>query len=132
MIFYFDENLPHQLAEALNILEARGKDGVKVFSTKSIFGGGIKDEDLIPRIAEENAFLITQDINIHRTRLQYELYQKHNLGIFFLKLPKNSANYWQIVQVTIEKWIEIKDLAKNGKKPFAAFVKPKGKIELKR
>jgi hypothetical protein len=73
--------------------------------------------------------VITQDINIHRKRIQKELYQKHCIGFFFIKPPgKTGYKYWDLVKYIISNWIEIKDLSLNTNKPFAYECPCRGKI----
>ena len=76
MKIFFDENTPGQLAEALNILENNSLEKLDILATKCVYGSGIADEELTPKIGEVQGFLITQDLNIHRTRHQKELYVK--------------------------------------------------------
>ena len=49
MDFYFDEQLPKIIANALDILESNEKKN-RVYSTEEKFGKGIKDEDLFQMI----------------------------------------------------------------------------------
>ena len=101
MRIYLDENLSKYIAEALNLLNKVQFPNIEVFSTIEIFGRGVPDEDLIPKIGNEGSMLITRDLNIKKQQLQYELCKKYNLGIFFLDLPKNQNKHWDIVKLLI-------------------------------
>jgi len=58
---YVDENMPHQLAEALNTLQQplnfKEKTQIEVLSIKKVFGQGAKDEDWIPLVGKEGGGL---------------------------------------------------------------------------
>ena len=77
---YLDENLSEHVAQALNFLNKGYFKNHLVYSTKEKFGKGVKDEKLIPGIGKKGDILITRDFNIHKTKLQYHLCQKYNLG----------------------------------------------------
>jgi hypothetical protein len=69
---YLDENLSEYVADALNSLRKGYFSGIEVLSTKKAFGKGTPDEDLIPAIGKARGILITRDVNILRTRMQYQ------------------------------------------------------------
>jgi hypothetical protein len=130
MNIYLDENLSEYVADALNSLNNGYFKGVTVSSTKITFGRGVADEELIPKIGSLNGILITRDININRTRLQNELCKEHNLGVFFICLPKNDNRHWNLVTVLVERWEEIINITKNKRGAFSYRIKSKGKVEL--
>src|SRR2546423_15188351 len=101
MEIYLDENLSEYVADALNALNKCYFTDVLVFSTKLKFGKGVLDESIIPPIGKSNGALITRDVNIHKTNLQYQLCQEFKLGIFFLKLPKGLDKHWEIVKLLL-------------------------------
>ncbi len=129
MKIYFDENLPPQLAEGLNILEKPNKEGVEVLSVKTIFGKGSKDEEWIPKVGAQSGITITRDIKINTTRQLFDLYRQNGVGVFFFTPPKNGYKYWQMVEILIKQWKTIKDLSRKNKKPFAFRIKIVGGIE---
>lgn len=91
MKLFFDENFSVYIARGLNEFEfPEGK--TTVHNTKQYFGEGIKDEDLIPMVGNENGILLTQDIRMVRTRLYVNLMIDHKMGGFFLSLPKGSKH----------------------------------------
>lgn len=120
---FIDENFPPQLARGLNILQhplnMKETYEIEVLSIKDEFGIGTKDEDWIPLVGERNGFVITQDYQIQRTKHQRDLYEKHNVGIFFFSAPKSGFPYWDMVKQFIEKWESIKTIIKRDKPPFA-------------
>ena len=124
MRIYFDENFSPHLVEGLRrIQEGRKAEGVTVCSVIDEFRQGADDEEWIPGIARRHGVTITQDVNIHRTRAQWELCQANKIGIFFFKPPKKEGwSYWQIVQLVIRHWPEIKRLTEQSSRPFGYVV----------
>lgn len=125
---YIDENFAPQLAKALDVIQQhlnlQEKIEVRVLSIGEAFGRGAKDEDWIPKAGEENSVVITQDLNIHRTRHQNELYKKHGLGVFFFKPPSKGYSFWEMLEQLVKHWPEIKKKL-NTKRPFAYLITPK-------
>lgn len=116
---YIDENLSPHIAHGLNVLEAAAGEGFEVLSIVDVFGSGAKDEDWIPIVGAENGIVITQDYNIQRTRRQRELFERHNVGIFFFNPPSKSGyTYWEMVEQIVKRWRDIKKKSRN-KRPFA-------------
>ena len=124
MRIYFDENFSPHLVEGLwRIQEGRKAEGVTVCSMIDEFGQGADDEEWIPGIARRHGVAITQDVNIHRTRAQWELCQANKIGVFFFKPPRKEGwSYWQIVQLVIRHWPEIKRLTEQSSRPFGYVV----------
>lgn len=102
MIIYIDENMPGHLAKGFNILQLPEglKTGykVEVKHIPAVFHYDIKDIEWIPEVGKQKACVITQDININRRKHEFELYQKHKVGVFFLKgiNKKRGLSIWQI------------------------------------
>lgn len=119
MKIYIDENISPNLAKGLNILEKPFGAGIEVLSIKEVFGEGVQDEDWIPKVGLEKGIVITQDYNIHRTRLQKELYLESGLGIFFFSKSKTGFSYWEITVELIKRWDRLKKLATKTQLPFA-------------
>lgn len=128
---YIDENFSPYLAAGFDIFQKHLNSGEKnkfeVLSIKQVFGKGAKDEDWIPEVGKEEGIVITQDLHIHTTRHQNELYKKHGLGVFFFKPPSNGYTFWEMVEKLVNHWPEIKKRAAD-KRPFAYRITPK-KIE---
>jgi PIN like domain len=129
MTIYLDENLSQYIAEALNSLNKGHFPNISVASTKVCFGIGTPDETIIPKIGNENAVLITKDINIRRKQAQFELCQQYNIGIFFIAMPKGGDKHWEVVKLLINNWEDIIQKAERDTKPFAYELKPKSKIK---
>ena len=128
-IIYFDENLSHYWAEAFNLLSKVHFPGVSVQHSSEKFGRGTADEIIIPGIGGEKNILITKDLNINRTRLQSQLCEQHELGAFFIKMPKGQDSSWEIVKMLMYNWEYIVEKTQKEKLPFAFRLKPVGKPE---
>lgn len=121
MIFYFDENLPPQIAKALNILD-RNND---IYSVKEHFAG-LSDIELIPKLAEKKAILITFDKNMRRYKAEREALNNNEMIVFFFSIK---LDYWRYVKLSIKIWDKILSTAKNATKPSFYRITGKGKIE---
>ena len=125
---YLDENLSEYVADALNFLNKGYFQDCQVYSTKTKMGKGKPDEEIIPSIGYSNGIMITKDLNIHRTRLQYRLCEQYNIGIFFLKLPKGLDKHWEVVKLLVNSWEEILLKIRNEHRPFGYEIRLRGKM----
>jgi len=123
MRIYFDENFSPALIEGLRrIQEGRRSDDITVCSVSEEFKRGAPDETWIPGVASRHGVVITQDININRTRAQWELCRTNKIGVFFVRPPKKGWSYWQIVQLIIRHWPKISELARDTERPFGFYI----------
>lgn len=133
-IIYIDENLPKQLAIGLNELQKpqnlKENINIEVISISDKFGRGALDEEWIPLVGAEKAYVITQDSRIQSQKHQKELYINHGVGMFFLNPPSKSGfQYWEMVKKLIEDWEDIKKIIKKDKPPFAYRASARAKFE---
>lgn len=126
---YIDENLSEYVADALNSLNKGYFVDVFVHSTKIKFGKGQSDEVIIPSIGGTEGILITKDINIHKTRFQYQLCEQYNLGVFFLKMQKGLDKHWEIIKLLINSWEEIIEKIQKERKPFGYEIPIRGRMK---
>lgn len=135
MIIYFDENMPPHLASGFETIQApeglKNRSNITVKFLPESFEYGVKDKDWIPEVGKEGSCVITQDINISRRKNELELYQKHGVGIFFLRGPskKQGLSVWEMVQALSRNWPEICRIATKEKRPFGYIFTLKGKIK---
>jgi predicted nuclease of predicted toxin-antitoxin system len=119
MKIYIDENLPNQLAHALNLLQSyhnlTNKTKIEIVSIKDEFGEGAKDEDWIPKV--KGSFVITKDIRIQKRRDQRDLYLDNQIGMFYIST--SSMNYWDITKLLVSHWESILKIITKQKLPFA-------------
>lgn len=129
MRIYFDENFsPSLVAGMQKIQDGRKSEEFSVHSVKDEFGKGAPDEEWIPKIASEHGCVITQDLNINRTRAQWDLCRQNKIGIFFFKPPKSGWSYWTIVELIVASWSRIKAIAKDQQRPFGYVIDARGKF----
>ncbi len=126
MIIYIDENIAPLLAKGFNLLQAplnfqMGlKDPIEIKSIKAVFGEGTPDEEWIPIAGKERACILTQDYNIQRIRHQRDLCEKHDLGMFYLRLPSKAGfTYWEMVKLLVRHWEEIIKTVSKKSRPFS-------------
>ncbi len=129
MEIYIDENLSEYVADALNSLNKGYFKDIIVYSTKIKLGKGQPDEIIIPFIGSNNGVLITKDLNIHKTRFQYQLCKEYKIGIFFLKMQKGMDKHWEIVKLLINSWEDIFDIISKERKPFGYEIPVRGKMK---
>ena len=123
MRIYFDENFSPSLIEGMKALQnRRPSEDVLVCSIEEEFGRGAADEIWIPGIAKKHGVAFTQDLNINRTRAQWQLCEDNKIGVFFLKPPKQGWKYWQIVELVVKHWLNVVQLAKDEKRPFGYMI----------
>ena len=125
---YLDENLSEYVADALNSLNKGYFREINVYSTKTKFGKGVPDEEIIPAIGKVKGILITKDTNIHRTRMQYQLCESYKLGVFFLKPSKGMDKHWEIVKMLLQNWEEIIRIIQKERLPFGYEIPTRGKM----
>ena len=126
MKVYFDENFPPQIAKALQILHSgKNREGIKVLNVSDVYGRGADDDRWIVEVAKKNGFIVTQDLNIHRSRQQKEIYVNSGCGIIFIKPPsKTGYTYWQFVHRIFCRWNDVVAICKKKKPPFALILRP--------
>lgn len=120
MLFVFDENLPHHLAEGLNKLEegnTKSPNKVVVKHALEISPKGSTDEDLIAKIGQLQGILFTQDKDFKNKKHYYSLYKTHNIGIVIYTI-QNKDIYWDKVVSFVKNWEEIKHKVCKSEIPF--------------
>ncbi len=125
MRIYFDENFsPHLVAGIRTIQDGRRSEDVAVASVEDEFGRGAADDVWTPGVASRQGVALTQDLNIHRVRAQWELCKVNEIEVFFFKPPKKSKawSYWEIAQLVIRHWPKIKRLAASRSRPFGLVI----------
>jgi len=125
MRIYFDENFSHRIAYGMREFQAaRPSEDVTVIWNPDEFGKGATDEEWIPKVASKRGIILTQDLNIHRTKAQWELCLRNKIGVFFFKPPKRGWNHWLIVREIVNRWEEIQSLSQQ-KRPFGWIIEHK-------
>jgi len=123
MIYYFDENFPPQIARALNILDIEND----IFTVKDKFEG-LKDLELIPELAKQNAVLITFDKKMRRNKAEKTALENNKMIVFFFATQIKDP--WDFVKLNIKVWQKITSKAEKTKdKPMFYKITGQGKIE---
>jgi hypothetical protein len=117
------------VADALNSLNKGYFKNILVYSTKIKFGKGQPDEIVIPSIGNSQGIMITKDLNIHKTRFQYQLCEQYGIGIFFLKMQKGMDKHWEIVKLLINSWEEMLNIISKDKRPFGYEIPIRGRMK---
>jgi PIN like domain len=126
MRLYFDENFAPQLVRGFHEFErGRPSEGIEVRHLTDEFARGTPDEEWLPGLASRHGCVLTQDLNISRTRLLWQLCEQNRIGIFFFRQPKKrKLDYWGWITKVFEVWPEIKGASKERSRPFAFVVEP--------
>jgi len=128
MDYYFDEQLPKIVANALDVLESH--EGInRVFSTEVVIGKGVKDVDLFKELKVLNGILVTHDLKMTTRKNEFSLIKELGITVFIISLP-SGANFELQYQTIIGIWPKIKKiLKKNGFSPFVCRIKMRGEPE---
>ena len=122
MNFFFDNNLPEKLAQAMRLLDI----DVTVEHLKEKFRQDEKDEVWLKYVGEEGLILVTRDQKIRKRPVELLSYRQHKVGAFILTGKK--LGKWQGIKQLICAWEEMKILAAGARRPFAFQVRPSGRI----
>lgn len=126
MDFYFDENMPVRVANALNELEAG--EIHNVYHIQSVWEKGIKDPDLFPLIKEKSGIFVTNDLKILSRKNEYELLQSLEITAIFIDFP-SGTNFVYKYQKIFKHWEDIKEICTREKHPFLCKFKMRGNPE---
>jgi hypothetical protein len=127
MDFYFDENLPVRIANALAALEEG--ENHNVYHTTLAFEPSIKDPDLYPLIRNRNGILVTNDMKMLSRAPEYQIMLTLQITAFFISLPKG-ADFALRYRTIFDKWEDIKLICRKNKRPFMCRIKMRGKPEI--
>lgn len=128
MDYYFDENFPHYIPEAINVLE-RLEDVNNVYSTEKVFGKGIKDTDLFPLIGKENGIFITQDVKNLTRKREIQLLLDLKVSAFILSFG-SGCGYELKCKKIMTWWGDIKEWhKKNRNSHYICRIKANGVFE---
>ena len=130
MNFFFDENFDNNIPDALHLIEKlEGKHEVK--PTRRVFKAGIKDPNLIPKIAKSKGILVTFDRKALKAHIK--LLKRYKVSVFALSF--GSEKYSEKVHLILKSWKSIKEKVElhesNGNKPFFYKVSNNGLKEWK-
>lgn len=130
MIFFFDENFDNNIPDALDLLEKL--EGLhSVSPTRRIFKPGIKDPNLIPKIAKQKGILVTFDRKALKAHIK--LLKRYKVPTFAFSY--GSQKYSEKVHLILKSWKAIKEKVelheKSNQKPYFYKVSNNGFKEWK-
>jgi predicted nuclease of predicted toxin-antitoxin system len=123
MNFFFDNNLPEKLAQAMRLLDV----DVTVEHLKEKFRQDERDEVWLKYVGDERLILVTRDQKIRKRSAELSSYRQHKVGAFIL--TGKNLRKWQGIKQLICAWEEMKTLAADARRPFAFQVRPSGRIK---
>ena len=111
MNFFFDNNLPPDLARALNFLSK--KQGHKVVPLRDKFKTNIVDVNWINTLKNEgNWVVISGDLRILRNPHERAAWLESGLTVFFLAKGWANVSYWVKAWKLVKWWPEVISQAK--------------------
>jgi len=135
MIVYLDENMPKHLAHGFNLIQIpenlrKGRTEIQIKFLPDIYGYSVDDLDWIPKVGQDNGFVITQDIHITKRKDEIKAYQDLGIGLFLLrgKSKKQGLSVWEMVQILAKNWEDMVDIMINNEGPFAYTVQQNRRI----
>jgi len=111
MHFVFDANLPHRLAEGLNVLESgnrRTDNPAIVGHVFDFLPNNATDEEIILQAKVAQWIIITQDLGFGRIEHQFELLKLHGISVIFFRPLRKGFSYWEYVKTFVNKWEDLK------------------------
>lgn len=123
---YIDENIPSQVAQALDLFE-RKENVLMVKSTITVFGVGATDEAIVNGMNKTMDFLVTKDSDFKRMKILTTLIKLQAVGIFHFR-PPSGTKYWPQLEYLIKAWPNIREAALNEKPPFLYEFRTNGKL----
>lgn len=129
MKFFFDNNVPINIAEGLNALEVNNSP-VDIVHCRERWppDGAIDDVDWIPKIAAEGRVILTFDKRILKNPLEKKAYQDAEATLI---VPHNffyKKSYCDRVVWLVRRWPKIKKWASQNRQPGAYKIQQNGKI----
>lgn len=126
MTFFFDENMPLRLAQALE-----NNLGEKATHLYDYFGRtGVLDPDVLRFVGERGWTLVSRDRGIMRRPHERAVLAQAGVGAFFLNGSLN--DFCSIVRATVHNWPEMKRLAGSERRPFVFLVRERGVVPFRR
>lgn len=135
MLYIFDENYSHRIAEGMNLLESGNKRVnslvIRVKHIKELIGRtGAPDTEVVETVGAHGGILFTKDKDFRQIKLMEQLYRKHKVGVVFFKQSKDGIRYWENVKTLVNRWDDIYEKVKNETPPFAVQVAKEGVTKL--
>jgi hypothetical protein len=114
--FFFDENMPKKLVEALKHL---GRD---VCHATGEFDRGTPDTEWIPEVARREWVAVTQDGSILRKKNEYALARSCGLRLFVVT---GASGFWKLVVTVVRNFEEMERISE-AERPRCYQIRLKG------
>lgn len=125
MHIVFDENVPNILVEGLKTLAPIASDvDFEITSIKLLGKTGISDAVVLDFV-QTNGILITYDADFKTQRHLYNAIKEYHIGVFWIKQSKKTT-LWSLVQLMIEHWDKLLNIAGEVERPFLYEVNKRG------
>ncbi len=111
MKFILDENLSNKIAKGLKGF------GENVCHVTEEFGKGIKDKELLAKLADGDWIFITNTLNVHTKPQQAIIFKNRNISVIFIDITFKLTG-WTWFNFFISRWPKWKELAENNTQPF--------------
>ncbi len=105
MNFLIDNNLPIQLAKALN--ELCEPEEVRVEHIREKFGEDAKDLDWIQQLQKEGGWAVVSRDRFNKNKLEKEAFHNSDITVFILSKGWKKLQYWDICTKLISKWPQL-------------------------
>ncbi len=123
MKFILDENLPCVIAKGFRAF------GEKLDSVKEVFGTGMEDTELIPKIGQGGWIFITNDKKIKKQPQEAKAIIDSNVSILFIDItPK--PDRWGWIEFFVKNWLKWKKTCEYTQEPFAFKIKPNKIVQI--
>lgn len=122
--FFFDENMPRRLAEALQ--QQFGESATHLYH--HFPHKGVADPEVLRFVGENGWCLVTRDRRIMRRAHERRVIEEMGIGAFFLK--DSLGDLCSMVRALIHNWPEMKRHARTRERPFALLVRERGIVRL--
>jgi hypothetical protein len=121
--FFFDHNLPPDLARALDCLD------IDATYLTNEFSADAADEAWMPEVAKRGYIVITRDRNIQKRPAQRELYRQLRLRGLFLGPAFSKMRLRELARWLLWRWDDIEDTMSSAKPGEAYLLHQRGRLE---
>lgn len=125
LTFFFDENMPRRLADALR--EELGENATHLYD--HFDRDGVLDAEVLKHVGERGWLLVSRDRRILRRAHERAVMETMGIGAFFLN--DSLDDFCSIVRAVVRNWPEMKRVARTRPRPFAFLVRERSVAPLR-
>jgi len=126
MHFYFDENIPISIANALSEIETTlGNTSTSTIKIPEL-GKRASDESIVEYLLAlgTECVLVTQDSDFRKGNLVTLILNSSNIGLVVFDPPKRGYPYFKLFQFMVKKWGDVQRLSHDDF-PFGYRISPR-------